>query len=165
MFSFAYLNKDENAGHPSPFGESAYELWIVDTDWVKANKYKVKPGVKQHKVQDVDNESWLVIEFYKRQLSRGVSTSELKNLWNSDYSEDQVLLEEYRCLQEKTARSRFDWFWQLCDNPRPLPHHQPLVRGFDNREPCNSPNFHGCICDGETWSDSEDEDLIEYIQD
>ena len=132
-----------------------FDQWIEYSDWFKVNKHKVKPGVREHTVQDM-NESWSVTKFCERHLNRGVSKSELKNLWNSDYSEDQVLLEEYRCLQEKTARSRYDWFWQLCDNPRPLPHHQPLVRGFDNREPCNSPNFHGCICCGETWSESED---------
>ena len=159
------MNKDENATIPiHDFDESAYELWIDETDWVKANKYKVKPGVRQHKVQDIhDSESWLFNEFIERQLSRGVSKNELKNLWNSDFTEDQVLFEEYRCLQEKVARSRFDYFWQLCDNPRPRPPHQPLTRAFDNREPCNSPNFDGCICKDEIWSDSEDEDLISCI--
>ena len=97
------------------------------------------------------NKSWYVIEFCERQLSRGVSKSELKKLLNSDSSErshaseDQVLLEEYRCLQEKIARDRFEFF---CDS---------LAVGFDRREPCNSPNFDGCTC--QVWdSDSESEE-------
>ena len=149
--------------------DADFDLWIDHTDWFKGNKHKVKPGVKQHKVQCVSDETWLVTKFCERHLSRGVSKSELKNLWNSDYSEDQVLLEEYRCLQEKTANSRFNHFWQTCGNPKNfdesnmVPFDQPLSVGFDRREPCNSPNFDGCICpDKGSWSDAEDEDFMHH---
>lgn len=136
--------------------------WIEYTEWFKANKHKVQPGAKQHAVQfSVNDERDSVDRFITRHTGRGVSESEIKKLFRSNHSEDQVLLEEYREFQESIARSRFDTFWQQCDNPRGdfeshvVPFDQPLTT-FDSREPCNSPNFDGCICPGKgSWSDSE----------
>ena len=141
------------------------EHWMDHTEWYKANKHKVKPGIREHKLQPfISDERGFVSVFYERHLGRGVSKEELKNLWNSDYSEDQVLLDEYRSLQELIAHNRFHNFWAYCDNPKPLdspmvPFDQPLHLNFDRREPCNSPNFDGCICRGRTWSDSEEEEM------
>ena len=145
---------------------SNIESWIYQTEWFKANQHKVKPGIREHKAQDkicMDDEHKMVNQFYERHLGRGVSKGELENLWNSDHSEDQVLLEEYRFLQEDTAHTRFYTFWSTCDNPKPLespmgPFDQPINLNFDRREPCNSPNFDGCLCRGRTWSDSEEEE-------
>ena len=70
--------------------------WFDTTDWFKANKHKVKPGIRQHAVQCIfSEEKDLVDKFYQRHLSRGVSKDEIEDLWNSNYSEDLVLLEEY----------------------------------------------------------------------
>ena len=148
-----------------------FDLWIEHSDWFKANKHHVKPAVRQHKVQYLDGEIELVSEFCNRQLGRGVSKCDLKNLWNNNHSEDQVLLQEYRCLQEKVARNRFDWFWQTCDNLKQhfdesnLPFDQPLAVGFDRREPCDSPNFNGCICqEPDSHYAPEDEWITNYLQ-
>ena len=138
-----------------------FDLWIEHTEWYKANKHKVKPGVREQYVQNKKGEREDVNRFNKRHLRRGVSKGELENLWNSDYSEDQVLLEDYRGLQESTAQRRVWCLWQYCNNRKPLespmvPFEQPL-QSFDRREPCNSPNIDGCLCRGSTWSDSEEE--------
>ena len=145
--------------------------WIEHTEWFKTNKHKVKPGVRQHPGQlgfHLGREDIFATEFKERHLRRGVSEDELDNLWNSDYSEDQVLLREYRECQESIAKDRFDKFLHSCHNRKPIdeshmvPFDQPITSGFRKEEPCNSPNFDGCICpapEERSWSSfGEEED-------
>ena len=139
--------------------------WIQYSEWFKANKHKVKPGIRQHRVQllqDVSMEKENINVFFHDHLGRGVSEIELESLWRGDYSKDEALSEVYRKLQEEVAKFRFDKLLSACQNRKDddrLPFDLPLTTtSIDKGEPCNSPNFHGCLCKRETWSDSEEQD-------
>ena len=141
---------------------SSQHDWIKYSKWFKANKHKVEPGIRQHPVQDVSIEKEYIDVFFHRRLHRGVSEIELESLWNGDYSKDEALSVVYRKLQEEVARFRFDRFWLTCQNRKDddrLPFDLPITTtGIDKGEPCNSPNFHCCLCKRETRSDSEEQD-------
>ena len=110
---------------------------------------------------DVYRERDSIDNFFQIRIGRTVSEIELESLWNGDCS-DGALLVIYREIQEGVATQRFDKFWSACQNLKDddrLPFDLPITTGrIDKGEPCNSPNFNGCLCIKETWSDEEEED-------
>ena len=97
---------------------------------------------------------------FKYALEEGLVKSSSR-VWNGDCS-NGALLVIYREIQEGVATQRFDKFWSACQNLKDddrLPFDLPITTGrIDKGEPCNSPNFNGCLCIKETWSDEEEED-------
>ena len=110
---------------------------------------------------DVYRERDSIDNLFQIRIGRTVSEIELESLWNGDCS-DGALLVIYREIQEGVATQRFDKFWSACQNLKDddrLPFDLPITTGrVDKREPCNSPNLLGCLCNRETWSDTEEQD-------
>ena len=136
---------------------SKQQDWTQYSEWFRANKHKVKPGIRQHPVQpwsDVSLEEEGINIFFHKHLGRGVSEIELESLRNGDYSKDEALSEVYRKLQEEVAAFRFSNLRVRCQNLKEddrLPFDLPITTtGINKGEPCNSPNFHGCLCKRET---------------